>query len=551
VGALLDRRVAVLAAAIGLSFMLVFGWLAFQNAKSRTITAMENLVEVTANSIEDELATIDRLLSILGADITLREGEVDVAQVGPLLRRFREHLPMVNPVNITRADGRIVATTQTERTILPSIAHLPSFQLAKTELGAGREVSISRPFVGAVTGEWLIAIRRALRDDAGHVLYTYGAGLPLRHLEGGWSRTKLPPNAAIGLLRDDGHLTSRFPVSSGESLEKLYGQAIAGPLQAYLASHPAQHSGYVEGVSWTMSRNTMFAFRRIPRYAQTVYILVPTDVVVAYWWDDTRYYFLLFVVYLALATLMYLLAKRHRDHLESQRIEHVAALEAANQELEAFSYSVSHDLRAPLRTIDGFGALIAEDAASSLSVQCRNYLQRMRQASLRMGDLIDALLGVARQSREPLKLEDMDMRDKVRSVLDDLDSAGIKAEFVIGDLPTCRADRALMRDVWMNLLSNAIKYSRNVASPRIEVGYAHGQYFVRDNGAGFDMAHAGNLFGMFQRLHSREEFEGIGIGLATVDRIVRRHGGKVFASSVPGKGATFGFTLGRPDSQTS
>jgi signal transduction histidine kinase len=545
VGALLDRRVAAVAAVVAISFLVLFGWLTYQSTRNRIIISMENLVEVTAKSIENELATIDRHLAILGSDIQIREGEVDLTQVRPLLRRFREHLPSVNPVNVTRADGRIVATTQTESATLPSLARLPSFQLAIADLKAKREVSISRPFLGLVTGEWLIAIRRALRDDAGEVLYTVGAGLPLNRLESRWSQAKLPPNTAIGLVRDDGYLTSRYPPAPGESLEKLYGRAIAEPLRSHLSSHPAQQSGVIEGASQTLGRGDIFAFRRIPQFAQTVFILVPTDMVLSYWWSDTRYFLLLFVVYFALAWLMYLVARRHRDHLEMQRIEHVAALESANRELEAFSYTVSHDLRAPLRTIDGFGNLIADDEGSSLSADGRNYLQRMRQASRRLGDLIDALLAVARHAREPLKLEALDMREKVRSIVDDIKVAGVKAEFVIDDLPPCRADRALIRAVWVNLLSNAVKYSGNVESPRVEVGYENGRYYVRDNGVGFDMRHADQLFGVFQRLHSRAEFEGIGIGLATVDRIVRRHGGEVFASGELGKGATFGFTIGR------
>ena len=235
--------------------------------------------------------------------------------------------------------------------------------------------------------------------------------------------------------------------------------------------------------------------------------------------------------------------------LEARVARRTAELEAANNELEAFSYSVSHDLRAPLRAINGFAGMVLEDYGSQLPPEGRDYLERMRQGGLRMGELIDDLLAFARLSRLPLTRQAVDAGQLVRDALTELAvvAAGRRVETKIGELPECFGDRALLKQVWVNLLSNALKYSRDRKPAVVEIGCEQkdGQraYFVRDNGVGFDMQYAGKLFGVFQRLHRADEFEGTGVGLAIVQRIIHRHGGRVWAEAEPDRGATFYFTL--------
>ena len=234
------------------------------------------------------------------------------------------------------------------------------------------------------------------------------------------------------------------------------------------------------------------------------------------------------------------------EKLEKRVVERTAELQAANKELEAFAYSVSHDLRAPLRAVDGFSRILLDEYAPQLPAEAQHYLQVARNNAVQMGSLIDDLLSFSRLSRQPLRKQSVAPADLVRLALDDLrpEQENRKIELVIGELPTCEADPHLLRQVFVNLLSNAFKYTRTRPVARIEVASADGSvYHVRDNGVGFDMRYQDKLFGVFQRLHASDTYEGTGVGLAIVQRIVHRHGGKIWADAALNQGATFYFTL--------
>jgi signal transduction histidine kinase len=241
--------------------------------------------------------------------------------------------------------------------------------------------------------------------------------------------------------------------------------------------------------------------------------------------------------------------RRHAAELEARVRERTAQLEAANKELEAFSYSVSHDLRAPLRAVNGFSRILLEDYGSRLAPEVRRYLHLIQQNAQQMGQLIDGLLTFSRLSRQPIRKQTVMTTDLVRQVLMDLESeyAGRRVDIVLSELPPCEGDSVLLKQVFMNLLSNAFKYTRQREGARIEVGWypapEKNVYFVKDNGAGFDMQYVHKLFGVFQRLHRAEEYEGAGVGLAIVQRILARHGGWIWADGAADEGATFYFTI--------
>ncbi|MBS1567096.1 MAG: GAF domain-containing protein [Bacteroidetes bacterium] len=252
---------------------------------------------------------------------------------------------------------------------------------------------------------------------------------------------------------------------------------------------------------------------------------------------------------LAKSTMVALENIRLYDEMEQRVKDRTAELEASNRALEAFSYSVSHDLRAPLRKISYFTELLIEDYKDKLEDKGADWLNKLDGQAREMSHLIDVLLGFSRMGRAPLRKTQLSMQEMVEEICRSLSEqeTGRNIRFDIKTLPSSPADKDLIRQVWVNLLSNAVKYSGRREEAIVEVGAETKEnavvYYVRDNGVGFDMNYADKLFSPFQRLHSRGEFEGTGIGLATVERILAKHGGKIWAEAAPDKGACFYFEL--------
>jgi PAS domain S-box-containing protein len=246
-------------------------------------------------------------------------------------------------------------------------------------------------------------------------------------------------------------------------------------------------------------------------------------------------------------------ARKHREEeirrLNRELERHADELEIANKELESFAYSVSHDLRAPLRHVVGYGELLQKQAFSSLDDKSRRYMKTILESAKRMGNLIDDLLAFSRIGRAETKKTKVDLTQLANEVVAELgqETKGRDIVWKIGVLPNCRGDRSMLKLVLVNLISNAVKFTRLRSPAEVEIGCTdrpnRTEVFVRDNGAGFDMRYVHKLFGVFQRLHSTEEFEGTGIGLATVQRIIHRHGGQVRAEGALDHGATFYFSV--------
>ena len=241
--------------------------------------------------------------------------------------------------------------------------------------------------------------------------------------------------------------------------------------------------------------------------------------------------------------------RKLNDELEQKVIERTAQLESANKELESFSYSVSHDLRAPIRAINGYTRILLEDYAEKLEADGKKVLHSIMHNSKKMGELIDDLLAFSKLGRKDVTVKEIDMTELVKMVKEELlfDEGENIPQFNVETLPSANGDQSLIKQVWINLISNAVKYSKYKAKTKIEIGaYKKDNlvvYYVKDEGAGFDMQYYDKLFGVFQRLHSQEEFEGTGIGLAIVQKVVHRHNGKVWAESALNEGTCFYFSL--------
>ncbi|HTD67356.1 MAG TPA: response regulator [Candidatus Limnocylindria bacterium] len=241
--------------------------------------------------------------------------------------------------------------------------------------------------------------------------------------------------------------------------------------------------------------------------------------------------------------------RKEKTDLERSLGQRTAELEVANKELESFSYSVSHDLRAPLRAVDGFSNMLLKQYSAEMPADARDLLKRVSASAQRMNDLIDGLLQFSRLGREPLSKRPVNIAAIVRDALAELrpEQENRQVELQVVELPDCVGDTLLLKQVFVNLLSNAFKFTRHKPKAVIHVGCQpenkENVFFVRDNGAGFEMRYAEKLFGVFQRLHSNDEFEGTGVGLSIVQRIIQRHGGRIWVEAQVDRGATFYFTL--------
>ena len=372
-----------------------------------------------------------------------------------------------------------------------------------------------------------------------------------RYFSDFWNQSVSEVDSSIYLMRRDGAFLARAP--------RIDPLILVAPADAKILEYAGKaESGAFRAVSKVDGIERLYAFHTLPRYDVVLVYGAGVQGALAPWRNDLATFGTLFGSATIVLLMLLLLARRtarqaelrERNVVLEERVrERTSELAAANKGLEAFSYSASHDLRGPLRAIDGFARVLEKDYAAHLDEKGRDTLRRVREAARKMGQLIDDLLQLSRVERSPAELEAVDLSVLARAIAERLnaDEPGRRVTFEIPPRLEVRGDWRLLEVVLENLLGNAWKFTARHASARIELGVTEQDgkraYFVRDDGAGFDPAHAAQLFEPFQRLHAAREFPGNGIGLATVKRIVELHGGRIWAEAAVEKGATFYFTI--------
>lgn len=529
---------------------------ALQRAESELLSLTRVLEEHVARSFgetESAISEIAGQIAQRGSLDAFGERELQI-----LLRQRTNTLPEADFLFVEREDGSLAADSSR-----------PAEGAPPAENGTGRKhamppqlrdgVEIGSPTRSPASGQWVTPLSRQIFDPLGKYLGTAGAAMSHGYFEGVYRELGLSPQDTILILHASRAITLiRYPQADGQiGTSVADSPAIGADLQ--------QRSMIVTASTAADPIERITAYRRLADLPLIVATSRPVDSALTDYYEHRDRILAAAGVMLALLGALAILLHRdtvRRDGeraalaelnatLEQRVLQRTEELEHSNRELLSFSYSVSHDLRAPLRAINGFSHALAEDYGDRLDETGQSYLIRLRRASLRMGELIDELQKLASVSRHTLRIEHTDVSAIAHELLDELAATSpgrVVQSHVDTDL-SADADPVLIRNALQNLLANAWKFTRDSQPALIHVGgRPHGDeklFYVTDNGIGFDMAHAAKLFQPFQQLHRRDGFEGSGIGLASVRRVIERHGGAVWAESSPGTGTTMYFTLPR------
>ncbi|HEX8964698.1 MAG TPA: ATP-binding protein [Rhodocyclaceae bacterium] len=564
--------VGVIAVSLQASYRMYF---------ERAAITARNTSRLVAQNIVSEIERVDMGLGVVQDEYERERaaGRIDPGRLATLLRRQQARLPMVDEVRIADARGRLVYSSRDAVPAGISIGDRPYFVALRDDRGGG--LAISRPLANRVTGKPVVILARRLSGPDGQFDGVVSAPVAIEWFNQKFAALKVGAGGTVvlrGNASRDFDLLARFPQAG------LIGQTTISPVfRAMVASSP--QGGVYRANAAADDVERTFSYEAVGAYPLIALVGLSTEDTLTEWRPEAAKFGLLAAVFAVLSALgaRFLLrswgsqlrayeevrilnARLERDifaraqaeaevtrlntELEARVQERTRELQAANRELESFSYSVSHDLRAPLRAIDGYSAILMEDNEARLDDEGRRCLERIRGNATRMGNLIDDMLDFSRTARREMQVASIDMHALAREVFDEVRGDAPRdreIELRLGRLPPARGDRAMIRQVLVNLISNAIKFSAPRDRAVIEIagtaGGGESVYSVRDNGVGFDMQYADKLFGVFQRLHGAAEFPGTGIGLAIVKRIVERHGGRVWAESRPGEGAAMHFTL--------
>jgi len=537
-----------------------------QQYEQHAETQTRNIANAVDHNVSSSIEKIDLALRTVADELErqLASTGMDEQAMTDFLERQEQRLPEVEGFRVANAYGLVILGKGLDRKEAASWADRDYFIYHRDH--DDRSLQITKPLMGRVAKKYLIGFAQRYNYPGGSFAGVTTAAVVVEHFNQLLSRFDLGSHGAIALRDADFSLIARFPAIPGSPV----GQSAASIELRQLIDSGVRSATYHALVA-SDGVERAITFHRLEKAQMTVLVGVAKKDYLANWTTEVYQTSAMAIGFLLLSLLLggflrrLLVEAEKREQLLSeskeelhclnreleQRVEErTAQLESANKELEAFAYSVSHDLRAPLRHIDGFIELLQERTTSILDEQSRHYVAVTSDSAKRLGMLIDDLLSFSRMGRAELSKEQVDLGALVQEVIREFEpeTHDRAIHWRIADLPVVTGDRAMLRIVLVNLISNALKYTRPRPQAEIEIGCTPGQetetiVFIRDNGVGFDMNYADKLFGVFQRLHRAEESEGTGIGLANVLRIMNRHGGRVWAEGQVDQGATFYFSL--------
>jgi signal transduction histidine kinase len=545
---------ATLIVAVAVSLIRFDHRTALQHTESelRSLTRVfEEHVARSFGEAESALTEIATQLAARGGADSFADGELQA-----LLRERAGHLPEVESLFVERDDGSLAAHSDAQPPGAGPASTQPRRSLpARIDEG----IAIGSPTRSPTSGRWITPLTRQVFDADGKYVGTVGAAISHAYFDGIYRDLSFAAGDTVLIL----HAIRAITLIRHPPVDALVGSSVAG--SPVLGPEPKTRSRVVTGPLPGETDERITAYRRLADRPLVVGASRPMAGALAEFQEHRRRIVAaagaMLTLLGALALLLHRDIRRRSEEsralaelnatLEDRVRLRTAELEQTNRELLSFSYSISHDLRAPLRAINGFAHALDEDYGDRLDDAGRNYVSRLRKASLRMGDLIDELLKLASVSNRPLHIEPTDISTVAREILDDLAEhhPDRQVQTHVEDGLSADTDAILIRKALENLLGNAWKFTRDSRPAIVQVGgRPHGEehlFYVTDNGVGFEMAHAAHLFEPFQQLHRHQGFDGSGIGLASVRRIVERHGGQIWAESAPGAGTTMFFTLPR------
>ncbi|HEX8988373.1 MAG TPA: ATP-binding protein [Rhodocyclaceae bacterium] len=538
---------------------MIVAWLVHSLAQNRVDARrnVDNLAQVLQASLTGVIRHID--LALLTVADEYRHAErVDAKTINELFTRQLGHLPEIESLRATDANGNVYyGVGANART---NLADRDFFIAARDRPDAG--LIVGKPVFARIAKKWVIVFARRLETADARFAGVVYVNLALDRLSGEFAALDIGASGSASLRDGDLGVIVRVPES--HPLEQIIGSRAVSPQLVELVRAGKSSGNYLAPTGFDQVERAA-AFRRLDPYPLYVLIGIAEDDYLAVWRQEAyaaAAAMLLFAL-VTLSSAWLLLRAWHRqqeaaeelahsrDELELRVGERTAQLAAANKELEEFSYSMSHDMRTPLRAIDGYATILLEDYRDRLDDEGRRLLRELSRNAGRMGHLIDDILRFLGMARRKVKYAVVDVAAVAGEVFAELSAAdGRPVRFTVGPAPVAWADHDMVKLLLAELIGNSLKFASGDREPLIEVGGSEAdgenRYYVRDNGVGFDMRYGDKLFKVFERLHGPGQYEGTGIGLAMAKRIAERHGGRVWAEGVEGRGATFRFSLPRP-----